>query len=143
MPEPGPNQMSAANALAESFVDSYKTELIADRVWRTRTELELATVEWVAWFNTARLRSSLGDVPPIEFEALNSPKPVNRSVATIPSRTAELLTTRRPSANSDTRPASPHNPKRLTPSGLAIPYGPAYGPVGVDLRSRGILAGFW
>ena len=33
------------NALAESFVDSFKTELIADRVWRTRAQLELATVE--------------------------------------------------------------------------------------------------
>ena len=39
------------NALAESFVDSFKTELIADRVWRTRTQLELAIVEYVAWFN--------------------------------------------------------------------------------------------
>ena len=39
------------NALAESFVDTFKTELIADRVWRTRTQLELAIVEWVAWFN--------------------------------------------------------------------------------------------
>jgi putative transposase len=33
------------NALAESFVDSYKTELIADRVWRSRAEVELATVK--------------------------------------------------------------------------------------------------
>jgi hypothetical protein len=36
------------NALAESFVDSFKTELIADRVWRTRSQLELAVVEYVA-----------------------------------------------------------------------------------------------
>jgi putative transposase len=56
------------NAMAESFVDSYKTELIADRVWRSRTELELATVEWVAWFNTVRLHSALGDIPPVEHE---------------------------------------------------------------------------
>jgi putative transposase len=60
------------NALAESFVDSYKTELIADRVWRSRAELELATVEWVAWFNTVRLHGSLGDIPPVEFEALHT-----------------------------------------------------------------------
>jgi transposase InsO family protein len=39
------------NALAESFVDSYKTELISDRVWRSQPQLELATVKWVAWFN--------------------------------------------------------------------------------------------
>ena len=57
------------NALAESFVDSFKTELIADRVWRTRTQLELAIVEWVGWFNHARLHEALGDRPPAEFEA--------------------------------------------------------------------------
>ena len=56
------------NALAESFVDSFKTELIADRVWRTHAQLELATVEYVAWFNTRRLHSSLGNIPPAEHE---------------------------------------------------------------------------
>jgi len=61
------------NAMAESFVDSFKCELIADRVWRDRTQLELAIVEWVAWFNTTRLHESLGDIPPAEFEALHAP----------------------------------------------------------------------
>ena len=56
------------NATAESFVDSFKTELIRDRVWRTRTQLELAVVEYVAWFNNERLHTSLGGVPPAEFE---------------------------------------------------------------------------
>jgi putative transposase len=56
------------NALAESFVDSFKTELISDRVWRSRTQLELAVVEYVAWFNTVRLHSSLGNIPPSEHE---------------------------------------------------------------------------
>jgi putative transposase len=58
------------NAMAESFVDSFKTELIADRVWRTKAQLELAIVEYISWFNHDRLHSSLGDIPPIEFEAL-------------------------------------------------------------------------
>jgi putative transposase len=40
------------NAMAESFVDTFKTELIADRVWRTRTQLEFAIVEWVGWYQT-------------------------------------------------------------------------------------------
>jgi putative transposase len=57
------------NAMAESFVDSFKTELIADRVWRTRTQLELAIVEWVGWFNHDRLHEALDDRPPAEFEA--------------------------------------------------------------------------
>jgi putative transposase len=62
------------NAMAESFVDSFKTELIADRVWRSRSQLELAIVEYVAWFNTTRLHESLGDLPPAEFEALHAPR---------------------------------------------------------------------
>jgi putative transposase len=62
------------NALAESFVDSFKTELIADRVWRTRGQLELAIVEYVGWFNTSRLHESLGDLPPAEYEALHAPR---------------------------------------------------------------------
>jgi putative transposase len=57
------------NALAESFVDSFKTELIADRVWKTRSQLELAVVHYVAWFNHERLHSALDDIPPVEFEA--------------------------------------------------------------------------
>ena len=57
-------------AVAESFVDSFKTELIADRVWRTKSQLELAVVEYVSWFNHDRLRGALGDIPPVEFEAL-------------------------------------------------------------------------
>jgi len=56
------------NAMAESFVDSLKTELIADRVWRSRSQLELGVVEYIAWFNNDRLHESLGDVPPAEFE---------------------------------------------------------------------------
>jgi putative transposase len=62
------------NALAESFVDSFKTELISDRVWRTHTQVEFATVEYVAWFNNVRLHSALGDIPPAEYEALYAPQ---------------------------------------------------------------------
>jgi putative transposase len=56
------------NALSESFVDSYKTELIADRVWRTNRQLQLATVVYVGWFNHRRLHSSIGNRPPVEHE---------------------------------------------------------------------------
>ncbi len=62
------------NAMAESFVDSFKTELIADRVWRTRAQLELAVVEYISWFNHDRLHESLGDIPPVEFEAAHTPQ---------------------------------------------------------------------
>jgi putative transposase len=66
-------------ALAESFVDSFKTELIADRVWRSRSQLELAVVEYVAWFNHDRLHESLGDIPPVEFQELHDRQ--NRTIA--------------------------------------------------------------
>jgi putative transposase len=57
------------NALAETINGLYKTELIRRRgPWRNVDEVELATLEWVHWFNTARLHSALGDVPPDEFE---------------------------------------------------------------------------
>jgi hypothetical protein len=36
--------------MAESFIDTFKTELVADRPWRSRSELELAIVAWVGWF---------------------------------------------------------------------------------------------
>ena len=70
------------NALAESFVDSLKTELIADRVWRTRSQLELAIVEYIGWFNHDRLHQALGDIPPAEHEQTAlSPSPVPHSPA--------------------------------------------------------------
>jgi putative transposase len=62
------------NARAESFVDSFKTELIADRVWMSRSQLELAVVEYVAWFNNTRLHEALDDRPPREIEELYAVK---------------------------------------------------------------------
>jgi transposase InsO family protein len=62
------------NARAESFVDSFKTELIADRVWTSRSQLELAVVEYVAWFNNSRLHEALEDRPPREVEELYAVK---------------------------------------------------------------------
>ena len=58
------------NALAESFVNSFKTELIADRVWRTGSQLELAILEYIGWFNHARRHEALGDKPRAEMEGL-------------------------------------------------------------------------
>jgi putative transposase len=70
------------NALAESFVDSFKTELIADRVWTCRSQLELAVVEYIGWFNHDRLHQALGDIAPAELEQTAlSPNPVPDSPA--------------------------------------------------------------
>ncbi|MDE3133929.1 MAG: IS3 family transposase, partial [Acidobacteriota bacterium] len=88
------------NALAESFVDSFKTELIKDRVWRTRSQLELAILEYVDWFNNRRLHESLGDIPPVEFEAnwatATTPISASPSVTVTSPSASERLTTPRP-----------------------------------------------
>ncbi len=57
------------NALAESVIGLYKTECVRwEGPWRGVDDLELATLSWVHWFNQTRLHSSIGDVPPIEYE---------------------------------------------------------------------------
>jgi putative transposase len=58
------------NALAETIIGLYKTELIGRRgPWKGIDEVEYATLEWVDWFNHRRLLEPIGDVPPAEFEA--------------------------------------------------------------------------
>lgn len=61
------------DATAESFVDSVKTRAIADRVCRSRAQLELAIVEYIGWFNMARLHSAIDYLTPDQFEAQHSP----------------------------------------------------------------------
>jgi len=57
------------NALAETINGLYKTEVIYNRgPWKTKASVELATLEWVAWFNHQRLLESIGDIPPAEAE---------------------------------------------------------------------------
>jgi putative transposase len=57
------------NALAESIIGLYKTEVIRRRgPWRSLEDVEFATLEWVWWFNYHRLLEPIGYVPPFEFE---------------------------------------------------------------------------
>ena len=57
------------NALAETVIGLYKTEVIGCREpWRHLEAVEFATLEWVDWFNTRRLLEPLGHVPPAEYE---------------------------------------------------------------------------
>ena len=54
---------------AESLIGLYKTELIRRRgPWRGLDDVELATLEWVDWFDHRRLHSACGNIPPVEFE---------------------------------------------------------------------------
>jgi transposase InsO family protein len=58
------------NALAETIIGLYKTELIHRRgPWRTIDAVEFATLRWVHWFNHRRLLEPIGNVPPAELEA--------------------------------------------------------------------------
>jgi transposase InsO family protein len=58
------------NALAETIIGLYKTEVIHQRgPWRNLEAVEYATLEWVDWFNHRRLLEPIGNVPPAEFEA--------------------------------------------------------------------------
>jgi putative transposase len=57
------------NAAAESLIGLFKTELIRRRgPWRGLDHVQLATLEWVDWFNNRRLHSAYGNVPPVEYE---------------------------------------------------------------------------
>ena len=57
------------NAVAESFVDSFKTELINQQgPWKTMEQVEFATLQWVDWYNHQRLHGSCDKLTPVEYE---------------------------------------------------------------------------
>ncbi|MFB7185928.1 DUF5131 family protein [Streptomyces sp. NPDC056230] len=57
------------NALMESTIGLFKTELTKPRrPWKTLSEVELATAEWVDWYCHRRLRGEIGHIPPAEYE---------------------------------------------------------------------------
>ncbi|WP_434800213.1 IS3 family transposase [Escherichia coli] len=56
------------NAMAESINGLYKAEVIHRNSWKNRTEVELATLTWVDWYNNRRLLGRLGHIPPAEAE---------------------------------------------------------------------------
>ena len=69
-PSVGSKGDSYDNALAETINGLYKAELIHRRApWKTKESLELATLEWVSWFNHHRLLEPIGYIPPAEAEA--------------------------------------------------------------------------
>jgi putative transposase len=83
----GPQGDSYDNAMAETINGPCKTELVRNRgPWQGLEDLELATLEWVDWFNHRRLFGELGHVPPAEFEP-------NHYRQTVPSQLAGTRTT--------------------------------------------------
>lgn len=68
-PSVGSRGDSLDNALAETVIGLYKTELIRQKgPWRNLDQVEYATLEWVHWYNTKRLLEPIGHVPPKELE---------------------------------------------------------------------------
>ena len=69
-PSVGSKGDSYDNALAETINGIYKAELIHRRApWKTKEAVELATLEWVSWFNHHRLLEPIGYIPPAQAEA--------------------------------------------------------------------------
>jgi putative transposase len=102
MPSIGTVGDSYDNALAETVNGYYKAELIRGPArtgpWKTIEEVELATLGWVHWHNTQRLHGYLGDIPPVEFEALHAaehareaPDPGDLTIAHTAPRPADRL----------------------------------------------------
>lgn len=69
-PSVGSRGDSYDNALAESIIGLFKTEIIRRRgPWRHVEDVEFAVLEWVDWYNNRRLFEPIGSIPPIELEA--------------------------------------------------------------------------
>ena len=76
------------NALAESVIGLFKTELIRRKgPWRGLDTVEMATLEWVDWFNNRRVFSAIGNIPPAEAEA-------HHHLTTTPSEILQMAETR-------------------------------------------------
>jgi putative transposase len=72
------------NAMAEALNSLYKAELVRNRgPWRGHDDLEIATVEYIDWYNNRRLHGELGHVPPAEYEELHAmTRPVTATLKT-------------------------------------------------------------
>jgi transposase InsO family protein len=83
-PSVGSRGDSYDNALAETINGLYKTELIHKRgPWKNRESVELATLEWVSWFNHQRLLEPIGYIPPAEAEAQYYRQLANKDAAIV------------------------------------------------------------
>jgi putative transposase len=84
-PSVGSRGDSSDNALAESIIGLYQTEVIQRTgPWRHLEGVEFATLDWVDWFNTRRLLEAIGYVPPAEYEAHYDAQPVAASADDAP-----------------------------------------------------------
>ena len=111
-PSVGSKGDSYDNALAETINGLYKAELIHQRApWRTKEAVELATLEWVSWFNHQRLLEPVGYIPPAEAEA-NYYRQLSGQSTAVEARL-------NPTGLRDTRGGSPSPGRRRSPDDYA------------------------
>ena len=71
-PSVGSKGVSYDNAMAESLIGLFKTEVFNQRSsWKTFEEVEYATLTWIDWYDKERLHGALCYVPPVEFERVH------------------------------------------------------------------------
>jgi len=80
------------NAMAETTIGLYKTELLYRKgPWRTPDEVELATLEWIDWWNNSRLHEGIGYVPPAEKEAVYYCENMSEKSENLSEKTLEIV----------------------------------------------------
>jgi len=80
------------NAMAETTIGLYKTELINRKgPWRTPEQVELATLEWIDWWNNSRLHEGIGHVPPAEKEAMYYSEIMSEKSENVSEKTLETV----------------------------------------------------
>ena len=107
------------NALAESIIGLYKTEVI-DHLgpWETPARVEAATSEWASWYNTARVMRRTGGRPPGEYEQAWR----DGTLGQVPARGPGSRPRRPPSRGRAVRPGSAYSPNRVLPRHLLDQY---------------------
>lgn len=80
------------NAMAETTIGLYKTELIYRQgPWRAPDAVELATLEWIDWWNNCRLHEAIGHVPPAEKEAMYYGNNLSENSENLSEKTLEIV----------------------------------------------------
>ena len=123
--------------MAESFVDTLKTELIADRVWKTAAQVELAIVEWVGWFNHAASTASSTTSHPSSTSRRTAPWPATGQPKLAP---AGSRFARPPGSLRSIPPPQPLPCSQPKPSDtVSVEPGPAQNPVRRSSRLWALL----
>jgi hypothetical protein len=129
-PSVGSRGDSYDNALVETIIGLFKTEVIhRDGPWRGPDAVEMATLEWVSWFNTIRLLEPLGYLPPAEFLAEHQQQVIaadfaavhsSNSVSSIPKAIQSFAESSSPNNSVDDRIQA--TPQSRYPADECVPY---------------------